>query len=70
MPYSDRGPGDQPAPEFTPVGRAGPQLPPGFTPTPFGPMIGQFSRNMSDPYLQALYDGSITPDEYRRLTGT
>jgi hypothetical protein len=72
MPYSERGPGDQtgaqPAPEMT-------RITPGMTGTQFGPMLGKFSpaqstsRGAMDPYELALYEGTITPDEYRRLTG-
>lgn len=53
-------------------GPAGPQMPPGMTSTMFGPMIGGMTTTPtppSDPYLEALYRGEITPEEYRLLVG-
>lgn len=52
------------APEMT-------RITPGMTGTQFGPMLGKFSPTSAgqpDPYAQALYNGEITPEQYRRLT--
>jgi hypothetical protein len=52
------------APEMT-------RIAPGMTGTQFGPMLGKFSPTSAgqpDPYAQALYNGEITPEQYRRLT--
>jgi len=62
--YGTTAPATAPAPEMT-------RITPGMTGTQFGPMLGKFSPTSAgqpDPYVQALYNGEITPEQYRRLT--
>ena len=47
---------------------AGPQMPPFMSTTPFGPILG--ATTQMTPELLALYNGEITPGEYRLLTDT
>lgn len=62
--YGTTAPTSAPAAEMT-------RITPGMTGTQFGPMLGKFSPTSAgqpDPYVQALYNGEITPEQYRRLT--